>query len=1113
MKGVHMIEATTTSDYISGQPLKNPGWYNALTLKERLASPVHEPQEDTCSTEHALYRLKRWKGQSPFDKDTCFTERLAADNITEDELFSILKETAQNLQKRIVLLPGWLQEIDAALDDSALSDISQLLASSGLTDEQIIPLKKLFQQSVLALVQPLIAQGIKGLQTGIDDLFQKYGAPPFRRDLILAIWLENLPHHLLHRLNRTFILELHVARLEKRLEGHTPEERFQDFLQQISHGDKRRSFLEEYASLARLVMKFIDNWVNYGKEFFEHLCSDWSTIRENIFAGVDPGMLVEAKSGMGDHHKSGRSTIVLRFASGLQLVYKPRSVAVDQHFQDLLTWLNQHGQSLHLKTIKIIRKETYGWSEFVQAEGCQSREEVKRFYERQGAYLALLYVLNATDLHYENLIAAGEMPVLIDLESLFHPHLPVPHSDLPNTGIWEQMSSSVLRIGLLPMRVWGNAHSRGVDLSGLGGLGGQQTPGPVLQFTAHGTDQMHVIRQHAEIPAQNNRPRIQGKDVDIFDYWNDLSSGFVQMYRFLEHQKLALLSGPLKAFEHDQVRVIVRPTQAYAMLLHESYHPDFLRNTLDRDSFFDRLWQRVPEQPFLKKVIPAEQEDLHDGDIPLFTTTPSTRDIYSSKGTCIPAFCSVPGIEPVKERLQNLCDGDLERQIWFIQASFAAASLSQKHSHKTSTRTLSASPSSSVSQEELLRAACKIGDRLAELAFLAKQEAQWLCLSLVNEQEWRILPAGIDLYNGVTGIAFFLAYLGAITGKTIYRTLAEDAVRNVQGQLKAMQQSISTVGAFSGWGTIIYLYTHLGVLWNDPHFLQLAEEAVELSLDQIEDDTMLDFMAGGAGYIAALLCLYSVQPSQPVLSAALRAGKHLISNLQLLKPGDAPQRGIAATSPLTGLSHGMAGLALSLLRLAYVSGEASYQQAAMTAIEYERSVFSSEKQNWPDFRDISAVANTTQVPHEHDKDGQEFMTTWCHGAAGIGLARLASCKYIDDAQIREEIRIALDTTLREGFGWCHSLCHGDMGNLDVFLTASYVLDDPSYKEHTQHLLAKILQSMEEQGYVTGAPFGMEVPGLMVGIAGIGYEFLRLATPDRVPSVLTLEPPVPQGEGV
>ena len=32
-------------------------------------------------------------------------------------------------------------------------------------------------------------------------------------------------------------------------------------------------------------------------------------------------------------------------------------------------------------------------------------------------------LLEATDLHYENLIAAGEHPMLLDLEALFHPRV------------------------------------------------------------------------------------------------------------------------------------------------------------------------------------------------------------------------------------------------------------------------------------------------------------------------------------------------------------------------------------------------------------------------------------------------------------------------------------------------------------------------------------------------------------------------------------------------------------------------------------------------------------------------------------------------------------------
>jgi lantibiotic modifying enzyme len=36
--------------------------------------------------------------------------------------------------------------------------------------------------------------------------------------------------------------------------------------------------------------------------------------------------------------------------------------------------------------------------------------------------------------------------------------------------------------------------------------------------------------------------------------------------------------------------------------------------------------------------------------------------------------------------------------------------------------------------------------------------------------------------------------------------------------------------------------------------------------------------------------------------------------------------------------------------------------------------------------------------------------------------------------------------------------------------------------------------------------GVETPGLMLGIAGTGYQLLRLASPEQIPSVLLLAPP-------
>jgi lantibiotic modifying enzyme len=134
------------------------------------------------------------------------------------------------------------------------------------------------------------------------------------------------------------------------------------------------------------------------------------------------------------------------------------------------------------------------------------------------------------------------------------------------------------------------------------------------------------------------------------------------------------------------------------------------------------------------------------------------------------------------------------------------------------------------------------------------------------------------------------------------------------------------------------------------------------------------------------------------------------------------------------------------------------------------------------------------------------MVAWCHGAPGIGLGRLGALAQLDDAKVREEIDIALHTTFQQGFVGNHSLCHGALGNVELLLTAARLLNRPEDHKALEHATALIVGSIEAHGYVSAVPLGVETPGLMVGLAGIGYELLRLAEPDKVPSVLLLAPP-------
>jgi lantibiotic modifying enzyme len=74
------------------------------------------------------------------------------------------------------------------------------------------------------------------------------------------------------------------------------------------------------------------------------------------------------------------------------------------------------------------------------------------------------------------------------------------------------------------------------------------------------------------------------------------------------------------------------------------------------------------------------------------------------------------------------------------------------------------------------------------------------------------------------------------------------------------------------------------------------------------------------------------------------------------------------------------------------------------------------------------------------------------------------------------------------------------------LQAARILPDSHLQSEAELVASALLTTIECNGWICANPAGVESPGLMTGIAGIGYGFLRFADPDRVPSVLALEPP-------
>jgi type 2 lantibiotic biosynthesis protein LanM len=601
-----------------------PLWCNALTLAERgatLSGDQSSWQLGDSSAERGQRRFERWRSQPPFTTDPYFAQRLAKDGIDQARLLYLLGEPLESLCARLSQPPSWLTELAEAFADSASPFDNPPYDHSAFVDPESDELESNEEEfSFLDLIQPFIDNACDRLQAGVDVLINRADNPdslPFDPETIEEILLMNLTDPLLMRLSRTLVLELNVARLQGYLQGNTPKERYQSFIERIREPQEASAILAEYPVLARQLTLCINQWLNVSLEFLDRLCCDWELILCNFCSTENPGKVVDITGGAGDTHRGGRSVMIATFDSGFRIVYKPKSLAIDTHFQELLAWLNHNGNEPQFRTLTVVDRGEYGWVEYVNQQGCSSVNELKRFYRRHGAYLALLYTLNANDFHFENLIAVGEHPVLIDLETLFQPQFDSFDEAEADRAVDKVMAESVLQVGLLPLRLWSSAEYAGIDVSGFGGMAGQLSPERVPQLNGVGTDEMHFVRQRIELAGDANRPSLNDVEVSSAEYVEDVVLGFTTMYQLLTKLRVKLLAdnGPLACFAHDEIRILLRPTRTYDQLLFESFHPDLLRDSLERERFLDRLWIAVLERPYLDKVIAAEQADLLQGDI------------------------------------------------------------------------------------------------------------------------------------------------------------------------------------------------------------------------------------------------------------------------------------------------------------------------------------------------------------------------------------------------------------------------------------------------------------------------------------------------------------------
>lgn len=406
-----------------------------------------------------------------------------------------------------------------------------------------------------------------------------------------------------------------------------------------------------------------------------------------------------------------------------------------------------------------------------------------------------------------------------------------------------------------------------------------------------------------------------------------------------------------------------------------------------------------------------------------------------------------------------------------------------------------------------LATADRIGARLCRDAIWAGGRCNWLGWSMeFRRGQWA--PAtramGALLYDGTAGIGLFLARLAALTGDAITRATARGALAQALSRADALADA-GEYGLYAGVAGIAHACMAAAVPLNDATLAVQGERLLRRAAGIAPHPQRLDVVNGSAGLIPLLIAAAGPH-RDAALAAAVTHAEQLLARADRSPEGWSwDTLGANGARNLVGYSHGTAGIACALGELARAVGRPDFLHGAREALRYERHFFLPTQGNWPDFRDFGVSDPPRDPP---------CMLAWCHGAPGIGIGRLRLLDVLpDEPGLRAEVDIAIATTaaaldlpLVEATG-NFSLCHGHGGNCDLLLLAADRLDRPELRRHAEQAGAAAIARFEQpnQPWPCGVPGAGETPNLMLGLAGIGYFYLRLHDSRTVPSVLSIAP--------
>lgn len=413
-------------------------------------------------------------------------------------------------------------------------------------------------------------------------------------------------------------------------------------------------------------------------------------------------------------------------------------------------------------------------------------------------------------------------------------------------------------------------------------------------------------------------------------------------------------------------------------------------------------------------------------------------------------------LSKIMPKVYGLNEEDLKRQLYFLDIRF-----SEKKDEKTNIKFSCDASFSDFDKEYFITLAIKLGDYIVQKGIIGFkgfiQSRSWIN-TISDEGRYRLSAECNNLYEGNSGIALFLLYLGTITKKDYFINTAVEAMQGSIEHLNNLDiKVLISKGFYKDVTGEVYVLSKLYTITKNYKIKEVIEKFITSVDSQIKVSNRVYPFEGLVGLMVLLIAIYENEDFIDLRNKVIELSCLVYESIK------ADIKEIKNSSNFFLESYLLVGV---LAKLSLITANKKIKDTVEEILSYQRN------------KKIEYEINVYKR---------------------ILLSRLMikESKYEDDI-INLEIKEALDFVIKKGFGNNPYHHNGDLESLEILEYASKVLNDHSLKRRCNNTFEQILQKIIEPYINDEISLGNKSLALMTGVTGQGYNLIRKCNELLVP---------------